>query len=130
MIDLASLGINNRTVAVEFQTFHRFDDLQDIGQFADTGRLDHNVIGMVFVNDHLQCFLEVTLQGAADAAAVDFGHFDARFLKEAAVDTDFTEFIFYKYDVFACKNIFDQFLDQRGLAGAEKSGNNIDLSHI
>ena len=87
------------------------------------------MIRMIFLNDQLQSFLEVTLQGAADTAAVDLGDLNAGFLKETAVNTDLTKFIFNQYYIFTCKNIFDQFLDQRCLTSAEESGNDINLCH-
>ena len=79
------------------------------------------MIRMILFNYHLQGFLEVTLQCAADTAAVDLGHFDAGFLQETAVNADLTEFIFYQDNILARKYIFDQLLDQGRLAGPQKT---------
>ena len=129
VIDLASLRVNDSAVAVEFQSFHGLDDFQNVGEFADTGRFNHDMVGIEFLHNFFQRLLEVTLQGAADAAAVDFGDLNACFFEEAAVDTDFAEFIFNQDNLLSCKYVFDQFLNQSCFTGSEKAGNHIDLSH-
>ncbi len=72
VIDPASFRIHNSTVAVQFQSFDRLYDLQDIRELADTGWFDHDPVWMIFRYDLLQRCLEVSLQCAADASAVDF----------------------------------------------------------
>lgn len=50
-------------------------------------------------------------------------------LEEAAVDGDLAELVFDQHDLFARVGLGDQFFDERGLAGAEKTGENINFCH-
>ena len=87
------------------------------------------MVRMIFIHNLLQCFLEITLQRAADAAAVDFGDFNAGFLQETAVNSDFTEFIFNQDHFLSCEYIFNQFLNQGCFTGPKKTGYYINLCH-
>ena len=129
MIDPAADSVDNRAVAVQFQSFHCLDDLQDIGKLSDTGRLDQNVIGMIGIEDHLQCGFEVSLQRAADASTVDFIDLNAGFLQESTVDADLTELVLYQDDFLSGKNVFNQLLDQCCFSCSEESGNHVYFSH-
>ena len=88
------------------------------------------MVRIEFCHNFCQCFLEISLQSTADASAVDFSDFNARFLEEAAVNTDLAEFIFNEHNFFSCKYIIQQFLYQCGFAGSEETGYNIYLCHI
>ena len=100
-----------------------------IGQLAHAGGLNDNPVGMVLPDDLFQGFSEVTHQGAADTAGVHLGNVDARILQEAAVDSDFSEFILNQYQLLALVALGDHLLDQRGLTGTQKTGININLCH-
>ena len=121
MIGLAALGINDGAVAVKLKAVNRLDDTEDVGQFADAGRLDQNVIGMVGVTYLCKCSLEVALQRAADAAAVDFVDDDAGIFEESSVDADFAEFIFDEDNLFIFEYVFEKFLNQCCFPCSEKT---------
>ena len=121
MIDLTALGIHNRAVAVDRKTFYALDDPEDIGQLADTGRFNDDSVRMVLVQYLVERGLEITLQRAADTAAIDFIDDNAGFIEKSAVNTDFTELIFYKDNLLSLEYIFNQFLNQRCFASAEKT---------
>ncbi len=54
---------------------------------------------------------------------------DAGILQKAAVNADLTEFVFNQHHLLALIGFLQQLLDQGGLAGAEKAGNNVDCGH-
>ena len=130
VVDLAAGSVHNRAVAVDFQAFHRADCPQDVGELADTGRFNQDPVRMIGLNDLVQGSLKVTLQCAADAAAVDFVDLDAGFLQETAVNADFAEFVFYQDNLFTLEDILQQFGNQSCFSGAEKSGNYIYFCHV
>ena len=109
---------------------HALDGADDVGKLAHAGRLDENAVGMILIDHLAQRLAEIAHEGAADAAGVHLGHLDAGLLHEAAVDTDLAKLIFNQDDLLACERLFEQLLDQRGLARAEEAGENINLRHI
>ena len=101
---------------------HALDRTDDVRELADSARLDEDAVRMVLVDDLTECLAEIADQRTADAAGVHFRHLNAGFLHEAAVDADFTEFIFNQDDFLAGKRLFKQLLDERSLARAKKTG--------
>ena len=101
----------------------------DIRQLAHAGGLDEDAVGMVGIDQLTQRLGEVTHQGTADAAGVQLRDLYAGVLHEAAVDAHFAVFIFQQNHLFALEGAVQQLFDQRGLAGAEKARNDIDLCH-
>ena len=106
------------------------DDLADVGQLADAGGLDQDAVGMVGVDQLGQCVGEITHQRAADAAGIELGHLDAGILHEAAVNADLAVFVLQQHNLFALERTAEELLDQRGLARAEETGNDIYLRHV
>ena len=98
VVDRTALGIHDGAAAVDFQAFNAVDNAQDVRQLANTRRLNDDAIRIVLLQNLLQCLLEITLQGAADTAAVDFIDNDAGLLEEPAIDTDLTKLILDKDD--------------------------------
>ena len=126
-------NICDRRAARQFQfgmfRRHIAHDLADVGQFAHAGRLDQNAIRVIGI-DHLdQRFGEIAHQRTADAAGVDFRDLNAGILHETAVDADLAIFIFQQHNFFAFKSAVEQLLDQRRLACAQKTGDDIYLRH-
>ena len=72
---------------------------------------------------------KVAHEAAADATGVHLVDLHAGVLEEAAVDGDLTELVFDQHDLFARVGLSDQLFDQRGLAGTEKAGENINFCH-
>ena len=128
-LDLAGIhhghGVAQRDLVVH-DLLHRADD---VGQLAHAGGLDENAVGVIFGDDLGQSLAEVAHQRAADAAGVHLGDADARVLQKAAVNADFAELILDQYDFLALVALLDHFLNQSGLAGAEKAGVNINFCH-
>ena len=109
MIHFAASGVDNGAVAVQFNPADCFHCPQDIGKLSDSRGLNDDPIRMICIDDLLQRLLEIAFQRAADAAAVDFADLNAGVFQESSVNTDFTEFIFYKDYLLAMEDIFDQF---------------------
>ena len=125
-------AVNNSGEAVQLRLALGVSTLcgtDDIGQLADTGRLDDDAVGGIGADNLCKRLAEVTDEGTADAAGVDFGHFNAGVLHEAAVDTDFAEFVFDEDEFFALVAFGDQLFDECGLTGTEKAGNDIYFGH-
>ena len=102
----------------------------DIGELAHAGGLDDDAVGMIGIHQLVQRAAEVAHQRAADAAGIQLGDLDAGIAHEAAVHADLAVFIFQQHDLFVSKGAAQELLDQRRLAGAQKTGNNIDLRHF
>ena len=77
----------------------------------------------------LQRLVEVAHQRAADAAGGHFADLHAAVLQEAAVNGDLAELVFDQHQLFALIGLGQQLLDERGLARAKESGDNVDLCH-
>ena len=100
-----------------------------VGQLAHAGGLDDDSIRMVLADDLLQRLAEITHQTAANAAGVHFGNVNAGILQKAAINADLTEFVLDQHQLLAPVGFLNHFFDQRGLAGSQKAGINIDLCH-
>ena len=111
---------------VEVRILNRCDN---VGELADAGRLDEDAVGVVLVDDVVQRLAEVADERAADAACVHLVDNDACVLEEAAVDADLAELVLDQNDLFALERVREQTLDERGLACAQKTGDNINFSH-
>ena len=84
---------------------------------------------MIGIHHLLQGLTKIAHQTAADAAAVHLGNVDARLLQKAAVNAYFAKLIFNENQLFAGIGLSDQLLDERRLACAQKTGENINFSH-
>ena len=73
---------------------------------------------MELLYDLFQGFAEISDQTAADAARIHLIDLYAGILEEAAVNADLAEFVFDQHDLLTLVSFFDQFLDQRRLAGS------------
>ena len=102
----------------------------DIGQLAHAGGLDDDAVGRIGIQHLLEGGAEIPYQGAADAAGIHLRDLDAGILQKAAVDADLTELVLNENEFFAAVGFADHFFDERGLAGAEKTGKNINCRHL
>ena len=100
-----------------------------IAELANAGGLDDNSFGCILGDDLFQRLAKIAHQAAADAAGIHFGNIDASILQEAAVDADLTKFVFDQHQLLARIGLLDHFLDQRGLAGAQEAGIDINFRH-
>ena len=122
--------VNDGDEAVELNVKVRvLNRCDNVGELADAGRLDEDAVGVVLVDDVVQRLAEITDERAADAACVHLVDNDACVLEEAAVDADLAELVLDQNDLFALERVREQTLDERGLACAQKTGDNINFSH-
>ena len=101
----------------------------DVRQLADARRLDQDAVRRIFSDDLFERAAEIADQRAADAAGVHLRDLDPGLLQKAAVDADLAEFILDQHQLLAVVGFLDHFLDERRLAGAEKTGININFCH-
>ena len=128
--DLVHIGHGHKAVQLHIPLGgDALHGLGHVAQLTHAGGLDQDAVRLVLVDDLLQSFAEVAYQAAADAAGVHLGDLDAGLLQKAAVDADLAEFILDEHQLLARVGLGDQLLDERGLAGAQKTGKNIDLGH-
>ena len=85
---------------------------------------------MIGIDQLIHSGLEIPGQGAADAAGVQLGDGDAGVLHETAVDPDLAVFVFQQHDLLVPEAAGEQFFDERGFPGSEKTGDYIDFYHI
>ena len=119
-----SAGLNIRVALFRF--FHRGENL---AQLADAGGLHQDAVRMIGVDQLVHSGLEVTRQGAADAAGVQLRHRDAGVLHEAAVNADFTVFVLKQHNLFILQAAAQQFFDQCCLTGSEEAGDHVYFYH-
>ncbi|EFB75082.1 hypothetical protein SUBVAR_06628 [Subdoligranulum variabile DSM 15176] len=130
-LDLVHIGHGDKAVEDDGQGLgHAFHGAGHVGQLAHAGGLDEDAVGVVGLDDLFQGLPEVAHQGAADAAGVQFVDLDAGLPHEAAVNADLAEFVFDQDDALPGEALLDQFLDERGLACAQKAGKNINFGLI
>ena len=131
-VHLALVRINNGSKSIKRGTIGVgiFNRLDNVGKLTDTRRLNKNSIGRVFADDLLKRLCKVANQRATDTARVHFINFDACLCKESAVNSDLTEFVLDKNQLFAAISFFDQFFDKSGLSSTEKARKNINFSHF
>jgi len=127
----ALVGIDHSREAVEHQLIglHALHRADDVAELADARGLDEDAVGVKLCQHLLQRVGKVAHEAAADAAGVHLVDLYAGVLEEAAVDGDLTELVFDQHDLFARVRLGNQLFDQRGLAGTEKTGENINFCH-
>ncbi len=108
----------------------RLDSGCYIRQLADAGRLDDDAIRREPCQHIVQRFGKITDQRTADAAGIHLGNFDAGIPEKAAIYADLAKLIFNENDLLALQRTFQQLTDERGLASAEKAGDNVNFRHI
>ncbi len=126
-----SVGDGHERVKLDRLVFgDTLDGMDYVGKLANAGGLDQDAVGVVSGDDLLERLAEIADQRAADAAGIHLGDLDTSFLEEAAVDADLAKFIFYEDNLLALQRFFQQLFDERGLACAKKTGDNINFSHM
>ena len=127
---LADIGNGGAALEGDFVAVHHVHhNAADVGELAHTGGLDDDAVGMIGIDQLVQRAAEVAHQRAADAAGVQLGDLDAGIAHEAAVHANLAVFILQQNHLFIAERAAQQLLDQRGLARAEETGNDIDLRH-
>ena len=130
-LHLAGVGYGDKAVQLHIVglvggVFHSHDD---IAELAHAGGLDQDAVRMELLLHILQSLVEVAHQRAADAAGGHLGDLHAGFFQEAAVDADLAELVLDQNQLLTGECLGQQFLDEGGLAGAQKTGNNINFRH-
>ena len=90
----------------------------DVGELADSARLDEDELGLVFLDNVPEGGAEIADEAAADAAVVQLVYSNAALLKKAAVDADLAEFVFDEDDALALEALFYELFNKSGLSGA------------
>ena len=132
-VDLHLAGIGHGDKAVQLHVrhvlhgvLHRHDH---VGELAYAGGLDEDAVGLELLVHFLQRLVEVAHQRAADAAGGHLADLHAAVLQKAAVNGDLAELVFNQHQLFALIGLGQQLLDERGLACAKESGDNVDFCH-
>ena len=133
-IDLDLAGVGHGDIAVELELARALvdgalDGDDDVRELADAARLNEDAVGVELRHDLFERLVEVTDEGAADAARRHLGDLDAGLLEKAAVDVDLAEFVLDQHELFAAVGFRNQLFDERGLAGAQKAGENVNFRH-
>jgi hypothetical protein len=131
-VDFNLTGVSHGNCIAEgnFVVCNLLDSGNHIGQLAYTGGLDDYTVRMELGDDLLQSFAEIADERTADAAGVHFGDVDAGILQKAAVNANFTKFVFNEHQILTLVSLLDHFFDKGGFAGTKKAGIDIDFSHI
>ena len=125
-VHLALARVHHRDLRADLRAFHALHGVRHVRQLADARGLDQDPVGRVVAHDLRQRLGEVAHQRAADAAGVHLGDLHARVLQERAVHRDLAEFVLDQHELFVLVSFGDQLTDQGRLAGAQKSGKNVD----
>ena len=130
-VHLALVRVHDGREAVEHQLvgLYALHGADDVAQLADARGLDEDAVGVELLEHFFERIGKVAHETAADAAGVHLVDLHAGVLEEAAVDGDLTELVFDQHDLFARVRLSNQLFDQRGLAGTEKTGENINFCH-
>ena len=131
-VDAAFAGIHDggETADHEIRITDALNRLLNVGKLADTGGLNDDAVRLKLLLYLHKGFAEVTYKRAADASGIHLGDFHAGFLQESAVNADLAELVLNQNDLLALVTVCQEFLDERRLAGAEKSGENVNLNHV
>ena len=102
-----------------------------IAELPHAGGLDEHPVRVEPIQGQVQGAGEIPHQTAADAAGIHLRDLQirgltARFAEKSAVDADLAEFVLDQHQLLAPEGLCDELLDERGLAGAQKTGENID----
>ena len=133
-IDLHLAGVGHGDKAVELHIRHVLDGVlhrhDHIAELAHAGGLDKDAVGLELLVHFLQRLVEIAHQRAADAAGGHLTDLHAAVLQKAAVDGDLAELVFDQHQLFPLIGLRQQLFNQRGFAGAQKAGNNVNFCHI
>ena len=133
-IDLHLAGVGHGDEAVELHVRHVLDGVlhrhDHIAELAHAGGLDEDAVRLELLVHFLQRLVEIAHQRAADAAGGHLTDLHAAVLQKAAVDGDLAELVFDQHQLFTLIGFGQQLLDQRGFAGTQKAGNNVNFCHI
>ena len=133
-IDLHLAGVGHGDKAVELHIRHVLDGVlhrhDHIAELAHAGGLDEDAVRLELLVHFLQRLVEIAHQRAADAAGGHLTDLHAAVLQKAAVDGDLAELVFDQHQLFPLIGLRQQLFNQRGFAGAQKAGNNVNFCHI
>ena len=114
----------------EVRVAHALHGADDVRELADARGLDEDAVRRELRLDLLERLGKVADQAAADAAGAHLGYLHPGVLQKAAVNGDLAELVFDEDQLFAGVGLGDELFDERGLAGAQKAREYVDLSHL
>ena len=131
-VHLVLLGVNNcgKAVKLNIMSVDVLNCADNIAELAYAGRLDKDTVGSVVRKHLFKSLAEITYETAADTARVHFGYLNTCVLKETTVDTDLTEFIFDKNELFALIALLYELFYESGLSRTEKARKDCDFCHV
>ena len=128
-LDLGGVGNGGKTIEDSAGSISRLDRTDNVGQFADAGRLNQNTVRMVLFNDLMQCGGKIPDQAAADTSGVHLIDLNTRILQKSPVNSDFTKFVFNQHQLFTLIGLCNQLFNQSRFTGTQKTGENINFGH-
>ena len=127
---LACVGNGGEAIKDRIGALKLLNRLDYIGKLAYARGLDYDSIGGVLVKHLAECLGEISDERATDTTRIHLGYLDSRILKEASVNTDLSEFVLYKNDLFACISLFNELFYKSSLSRTEKARKYINLGHF
>ena len=121
--------VHNRDFRADLRVLDALHRCRDIRELPHAGGLNQDAVRCIFRDNLLQGLGKIPDQCAADAAGIHLCDLDPRVLQESTVNGNVAEFIFDQNQLLALVCFLNQFPNQCGFSGAEKSGKNIDFCH-
>ena len=131
-VHLVLLCVNNCSEAVKLHIVSAYvlNSTDNIAELANSGGLDEDTVGMIFLEHLLQSLAEISHKTTADTAGIHLSYLDTGILQEASVYTNVTELILDEHQLFALVALVYELLDKGSLTGSKKAGENSYLCHI
>ena len=130
-IHLALINVGNGGEAVKSCTviLGSLCRTDNVGELTNARGLDDDSIGVILLKNLNKRLRKIANKRAADTAGIHLGNLNTRIGKEAAVNTDLTEFVLNENNLLTCICLFNQLLDKRGFTCAKEAGKYINLCH-
>ena len=131
-IHFALINVGNGREGIEsgILTLDGFGGTDNVRKLTNARGLDNNAVGIVLFEHLCQCLRKIADKRAANASRIHLGDLNTGIGKEAAVDRNVAEFVFYENYLFTGVSLFDQLLYKCGFPGAEESGEYVDFRHF
>ena len=105
---LCRVDYDSRSIKNGVFSFNTLNSRDNVAELTDTRGLDKNSVGLVLVKHLDKCLAEISDKTATNASRIHFGNLNAGVLEKAAVNADFTEFVFDKNDLLAAERFGKQ----------------------
>ena len=126
LVHIGDRGKSVQNSAVCARVLHRTDDIRE---FPDPGRFNHDSLGSKVGEDLSERFSKIADERATNATRVHLVDLHAGILQKAAVNADLAELVLNQDDFLALIRFTNQFLDEGGFPRAQETGNNVNFGH-